>query len=228
MVDQTQLFRESEANQWFARNRKHLEECQREANELPIEVAELARVLSPFKPHINRVLEIGCSSGQKLELICNALDASGEGIEPSESAVAQGNERLAGSGVRLQAGTSDQLPFEKESFDLVYFGFCLYLVDRSRLLASVAEADRVLKKGGFLAITDFDPGRKSMRPYTHREGVFSFKQDYARCFTESGLYYTVSKMSFSHRVSHFDADPEERVSLTLLYKEAEPYPHSGV
>jgi len=217
-MDQSAIFLEGEGDNYFLRNKAALE-----VRTVANEIAWLGQALSPFKGKVNSVLEIGCSNGAKLEQVCALLDAQGQGIDPSKQAVDEGNHRLQGSGAQLHVGTASRLPFESVSFDLVYFGFCLYLLDRQDLLTAMAEADRVLKFGGFLAITDFDPIHRHKRPYHHKEGVFSFKQDYAKVFTESGLYYLVSKNSFSHRQSFFDADGNERVSTTLLFKEVDAY-----
>jgi SAM-dependent methyltransferase len=223
MKSQSSVFIEGEADNWFSRNKGALADIGSSQGTLPLDVEYLLKFLEPFKSHIANVLEIGCSSGNKLEALCQRLDAAGQGIDPSSLAVSEGNSRLNGGSIRLIRGTADELPFESSSFDLVFFGFCLYLVDRKTLLKSLSEADRVLKAGGFLAITDFDPGRMYKRPYVHRDGLFSFKQDYSRLYTESGLYYLVSKASFSHRRNFFDHENDERVSLSLLYKETDPY-----
>lgn len=224
MINQNHVFRDGEADGWYARNREHLAQATASSESLPFEIEALCRPLEPFRGQINHVLEIGCSSGQKLECICTTLEASGAGLDPSARATEEGNQRLEGRDIQLFCGTADKLPFEAARFDLVYFGFCLYLFDRSSLLTALAEADRVLRPGGFLAITDFDPGIKSRRPYVHHPGVFSYKQDYAKFYTESGQYYLCEKKSFSHRQAHFDTDMDERVSLSILYKEPAPYP----
>ncbi len=221
---QDDIFRAGEADLWYARN-KTLLSGQGSSKDLPAyDIQLLSTWLGPHRDDIRRILEIGCCNGMKLQTLCERLNATGEGIEPSGLAVADGNERMNGAPARLTCGTAEQLPFDSDSFDLVYFGFCLYLLDRRSLLQALSEADRVLKPSGFLAITDFDPGAMHKRPYSHREGIFSYKQDYARFYTESGLYYLVSKQSFSHRQNYFDLVGDERVSLSLLYKEQDPYP----
>jgi ubiquinone/menaquinone biosynthesis C-methylase UbiE len=217
-MDQSAVFLEGEGDNYFRRNKAALD-VPGEANE----ITWLGRELLSFKEKVNNILEIGSSNGAKLAQICSILHAGGQGIDPSKQAVDEGNLKLAGKNVHLQVGTAATLPFADRSFDLVYFGFCLYLLDRQNLFPAIAEASRVLKNGGFLAITDFDPIHRHKRPYHHKDGVFSFKQDYSRLFTEGGLFYLVSKNSFSHRQTFFDVDGNERVSTTLLYKEIDAY-----
>ncbi|MGA9642826.1 MAG: class I SAM-dependent methyltransferase [Terriglobales bacterium] len=218
---QTEIFVTGEGDNYYERNKSAFgNEEQRHAEKL------LCEALSSFRAEIKGVLEIGCSSGMKLEYLCKYFGASGKGIDPSSKAVRDGNERLSRSGatnLALQVGTADSLPYKDGEFDLVYFAFCLYLVDRDKLFAAIAEADRVLKPGGFLAIVDFDPAQRHKRSYHHRENVFSYKQPYADLFVASGHYYLVAKSSFSHSGHYFAKDSDERVSLGLLYKEPDAY-----
>ena len=222
MNDQNMLFATGEGDALFDRNHQNLTTCD-QINQID-DVSFLIETLIPFKNEINNVLEIGCSSGIKLESICNMLNAAGFGIDPSEKAVKSGNQRKKDVDIKLLVGTSEKLPFETGSFDLIYFAFCLYLFDRRRLFQSIAEADRVLKPGGFLVITDFDPGVQYKRPYSHLKGVFSYKQDYSLLYINSGLYYSVGKKSFSHLSKYFDVSHDERISCIILYKELHPYP----
>lgn len=221
IINQKEKFVSGEGDAWFTRNTSRLMNI--EYADKAAELNYLCHVLMPFRDNINRILEIGCSNGLNLEVMCNRFEAVGYGIEPSVLAVNSGNERHKTADIHLQIGTCDSLPFSSSSFDLVCFGFCLYLVDRDILMQSLAEADRVLKSGGFLVITDFDPGMRYKRKYSHTEGVFSYKQDYSAFFTQSGLYYLVGKKSFSHKHSHFDHMSDERVSSSILYKEQDPY-----
>jgi len=97
----------------------------------------------------------------------------------------------------------------------------LYLVDRELYLRCISEADRLVKFGGFLSIIDFDTPYPYSNPYTHQNGVFSHKQNNSDVFVLSGLYSIVNKFQFSHSNFFFDKEINERVSLTLLYKETQ-------
>ena len=157
-------FLATEGNQWFARNRSALDAASPAREKI---VDRLAGQLAPGRA--TRVLEIGCGQGQNLASLAARQPIEGHGIAPSSDAIACGAARYPG--LRLQVGTADSLPFPDGAFDLVWFGFCLYLVDRSLLQRVVAEADRVLANGGLLAILDFDPDVPCARPYHHRPGL---------------------------------------------------------
>jgi len=216
---QEQAFINGEADRWFKRNESKLSEAQSATD-----VEVVAQFLKPFSSSINKVLEIGCSNGIKLQGICSAVGASGYGIDPSSAAIEDGRLRFAANDISLAVGTASRLDFPNSYFDVVYFGFSLYLLDRSSLFQSIAEADRVLKDGGYLVIHDFDPGFRTKRNYVHHEGVSSYKNSYSDFLISSGHYYLVSKSSFSHSSQNFDSDPNERISICLLYKETDAYP----
>lgn len=224
-MNQDQIFSESEGDAWFVRNQEQIQSADQVTNSPDVRYA--LQALKPFSHRINRVLEIGCSNGVKLETICHHLNAVGVGVEPSLSAVKTGNDRKKKENIELLVGTAQKLPCNNSSFDLVYFAFCLYLIDRNTLMQSLSEAHRVLKPGGFLVITDFDPGFHHKKPYNHFQGLFSYKQDYASFYTQTGLYYLMGKHCFSHRSLIFDESQDERVSTSILYKETEPYPIRG-
>lgn len=166
-----------------------------------------------------KVLEIGCGQGDNLATLRRHAAVEGHGIEPSASAVDAG--RIVHPELQLQCGTADELPFADRAFDVVWFGFCLYLVDRDLLARSIAEADRVLADGGVLCIVDFDPDVPCMRPYHHRPGLWSFKMDYSALFLAHPSYRLVHKASMSHAGLAWHADPQERIGLWLCRKDTQ-------
>lgn len=208
---QKQAFLEGgEADAWFTRNRASLEVAS------PWRV-ELARRIAAYVGANDRVLEIGCGQGANLEELRRLVPVLAHGIDPSMQAVQTGLQRLPDAD--LQCGTSDRLPWPEEHFNLVWFGFCLYLVDRSLLFRSIAEADRVLADGGTLAILDFEPDVPFKRPYHHRPGLWSYKMDYSKLLLANPAYRLIEKYSLSHAGTGWVSDPQERLGLFILRKD---------
>jgi len=176
--------------------------------------------LSPAPVQNCRVLEIGCSSGLNIHLLAQRI-GPGEfcGLDPSRIAIENG--RIAYPELSLSVGTADCLPYEEAYFNVVWFAFCLYLVDRPLLHRVVAEADRVLATGGVLAITDFDPPLPAKRPYRHRDRVFSYKLDYSRLFLADPAYVLAEKIPLGTGSKKFEIDSADRVALSVLRKESE-------
>ena len=220
MTRQRDTFLSSEGDGFFDRNRAALSPDRDRPS-----TSRLIEFLRAADATIRHATEVGCGNGAELVKLCAALGCEGTGIEPSARAVADGN-RMAielDQAMTLVRGTAECLPLADESTDLLLFGFCLYLVDRHHLLPAMAEAHRVLKPGGFLAIVDFDPSQPHRRIYAHHEGLWSYKQDYARIPLATGLYSLAAKTPLSHSGAGFGEDPDERIALTVLYKEPAPY-----
>ncbi len=214
-MSQNQIFSDGEGDAWYRRNKGNLQS----PSDLKFrsDMDFLCQELRPLRGELASMLEIGASSGLKLEYICSELECRGYGIDPSELAVTEGNARDKTAEISLATGRSDQLDFGDRSFDLVYFGFSLYFCDRDKILRSLSEADRVLRPGGFLAITDFDPDGPKVNNYAHRPGIFSFKQDYSMILLATSAYHLMAKRSYSHHQDFFDHDPDERVATWILY-----------
>jgi SAM-dependent methyltransferase len=210
------FFERGEADEWFKRNIEALEGKKGISNDTPTNL--LIDWLKPFANEILDVLEIGCGSGHRLNQITNSISAKGYGVEPSNEAVKYIQRTFPK--IEATVGYGDDVPFFQK-FDLVHLGFFLYLVDRENYLRCISEADRLVKFGGFLSIVDFETPFPYSNSYSHQRGVFSHKQNNSDVFVASGLYNVVNKFQFSHSNFFFDREINERVSLTLLYKETE-------
>jgi ubiquinone/menaquinone biosynthesis C-methylase UbiE len=208
------FFEDGEADRLFSRNIDEFASGEKEPS-----IGMLCDWLEPFSGDIQTILEIGCGNGYRLSLLSNSLNADGFGVEPSRKAL----KHLSRTSPNLstKVGFGDDVPFADNLFDLVHLGFYLYLVDRNKYLRCISEADRLLKFGGFLSIIDFDTPSPYSNPYAHKKGVFSHKIDNASIFVASGLYSIVNKFHFSHSNFFFDKDIDQRISLTLLFKENE-------
>jgi ubiquinone/menaquinone biosynthesis C-methylase UbiE len=198
----------SEGDRWFERN----------ASKIP-DARWTFKAMAGFVKPGARVLEIGCSCGASAPFF-EGLGVHYTGLDPSSQAIETARRNFPK--FEFAVGTADTLPFKDESFDLVFFGFCLYLVDRKLLPRVVAEGDRVLKNKGFLSIIDFDVKYPYRRDYSHAPGVSSYKLDYGSLFLAYPQYSQALKTVFSHEGSSeyvFEERIDERVSLSVLYKD---------
>ena len=193
---QKQVFLESEGDRYFDRN-AHM----KASPDDPVIAAVDTIGRAP-----KRILEIGCSNGWRLRHFLES-GAHCAGIDPSEKAIGSGD------GMDLRVGTADELPFETNSFDLVIFGFCLYLVDPVLHFKSVAEADRVLSDGGMIAIYDFIPSIHYFNDYSHLAGVRSYKMEFAKYFLANPAY------SLVHRHLSVFKGCDERMGVDVLLKD---------
>ena len=186
---QEREFLSGEADAWYKRNKEGL-------LHYGGDVFQTYLLSLPLRG--KKVLDIGCSVGHTLALLAER-GADCWGTEPSALAVKEGSELYPA--LHLQQSLSHELSqFADETFDIVLMSFVFHWVERSRLLRTVGEMDRVLKKGGYLIMQDFYPDVPHKRPYHHRTDVklFTYKQPYWDIFTASNIYTEIRRIPFSH------------------------------
>ena len=213
-MSQKQIFIKEEGDKWFERNliTKNL----KRNTEDPV-----LKIIKELKLDYNSVLEVGCSNGYRL----NYLKKNGAklyGIDPSKKAIDNGLKNF--ENLMLSQGTADQLNFEDDEFDLLIFGFCLYLVDKDDLFKVSSEANRVLKNNGTIIIYDFEPTKEYFKEYHHKKGVLTHKMDYSKMFTWSQNYFLRYKQIFNHDKHRSDIlEEDSRVSVNILVKTNDIY-----
>ena len=208
---QKEVFVLGEGDRYYERNRTKLDVLHGGSPDDAVVRAVTAISVEP-----RSILEIGCSNGWRLDVLRERYSAACAGIDPSRKAIEDGARSFPG--LALRQGTADQLPYPDAGFDLVIFGFCLYLCDRRDLFRIAAEADRVLADEGHLVIFDFHPPFPYQKAYAHCPGVFSYKMDYTGLFTWHPAYTTVHLELFADAPgkSHL---PDERMSVAVLRKD---------
>jgi ubiquinone/menaquinone biosynthesis C-methylase UbiE len=205
-MNQKDVFLLGEGNAWFQRNKKFTE-----TDDIVLKAIKFVELSCPL-----RILEIGCADGSRLELLKQCFsDADYYGIDPSEDAIKTGKERY---NFNLQVGTADALPFEENFFDLMMFGFSLYLCDRKDLFKIAYEADRCLHNNGYLIIKDFLPPFPYKNAYVHYDGISSYKMDYSQMFKWNPVYTEICKVISSHQGYVQREIPDERIGVTILHK----------
>ena len=160
------------------------------------------------------MLEVGCGDGTRLAWLKNNLNTDCYGIDPSVHAVAA----AFAKGINVQQGTADVLPFDDKSFDVVIFGFCLYLCDREDLFRIANEADRVLRAPGWLMILDFFSSVPRAKNYHHRPGLLSYKMDYRTLFNWHPDYECVTHKLTSHKGAVYADEQDEWTAVSILRK----------
>lgn len=135
-------------------------------------------------------------------------------------AIASATQSFTDNSLEFSVGTADSLNLQTGSCDLVYVGFCLYLVSEEKISLAIDEILRIVKPGGFIAVTDFDYGEYIQVPYSHDNRVTTFKRDYHKLIMQKTKgVHLVSKTSFSHFENTFNPIRSERVSTCIFYKE---------
>jgi SAM-dependent methyltransferase len=188
-MKQLDAFLGGEANHYYARNRD------KSAQDHPVVVAIISANLKP-----KSILEIGCCDGRVLEILRTKLDCLVTGVEPSAEAVNVGRSR----GLNLFLGSATELPLG--TYDLIIFGFCLYLVDRTDLFKAIYLADDRLIDGGHIAIHDFHDGPYA-RTYSHAPALQCYHMDNSALFT-AHPGYTIIQRSMQ----------DEQIGVTILRK----------
>ena len=213
-MKQKDVFLSGEGNAWFNRNAEALANQQLpDCDPLLVELISLKSYFESVHGG-GKVLEVGCGVGGRLTWLQQNMGLECYGIEPSDMAVRQANT----AGLNVQVGTADRLPFEDKAFDVLIFGFCLYLCDRDDLFKIAAEADRVLKDKGWLLIKDFYSPTPVAKSYHHKAGLNSYKMDYKTLFTWNPDYIVYSNRVSHHLDGAYTDDQQEWVATTVLRK----------
>jgi ubiquinone/menaquinone biosynthesis C-methylase UbiE len=212
-MKQKDVFLESEGNAWLERNTGDAATAIAESDPLLVEILNLR----PPPGRASKVLEIGCADGARLQRLAETFGCACYGLEPSAHAVEVARAR----GIEACQGTAEQLPYADQSFEMVMFGFCLYLCDREDLFRIACEADRVLQSPGWLLIHDFYSPAPSKREYHHRAGLFSHKMDYRTLFTWHPAYVTYSHRVRDHAHGGYTDAAQEWVATSVLRKQSD-------
>jgi ubiquinone/menaquinone biosynthesis C-methylase UbiE len=210
-MSQRGIFLEHEGNAWHQRNSARVQ-----ARQLPDDDPALRAILelSSLPESGARILEIGCGDGSRLAWLKEHRRFECFGLDPSSEAIAVAQQR----GIDARQGTAERLTFDDKSFDILVFGFCLYLCDRDDLFRIAFEADRVLRNPGWLLIFDFFSPVPRKREYHHRAGLYSYKMDYRTMFDWNPAYTTVTQRVRQHGNDGYTDDPEEWTAVSVLRK----------
>jgi ArsR family transcriptional regulator len=151
-----------------------------ELSALYIDEAEVGRALVETlgKAEIGELLDIGTGTGRILNLLGPRI-RRGVGIDSAPAMLSIARFKLAEAGLRnchVRQGDMYDLPWSGQSFDAVTIHHVLHFAERPA--AVIAEAARMLRPGGRLAIVDFAPhALESLRTeHSHRRLGFADRE----------------------------------------------------
>jgi ubiquinone/menaquinone biosynthesis C-methylase UbiE len=204
-MKQKKIFLTEEGNSYFRRNKLIENKNINFINNL---------IISLLKKK-SKILEIGCGKGDLLNLLTNNLNYKLFGIDPSKQALQYNKNKK----IFLKRGTADDLKFPDNYFNLVIFGFCLYLVDKNLLFKAAAEADRVLKNNGYLLIYDFFSKKSLNFKYLHHKKITTHKMNYSSLFSWHPHYKIVfKKIGDSKDINKVTKINKNKISIYILKK----------
>lgn len=174
-MKQSEIFLAGEAQKWDERNR----------DKLPPEHDPVLEALAATDLKPGRVLEVGCGNGWRLKKLNEIYGCYYWGIDPLGIPKQIDDPRF------LKGTASNLMFFPIPNFDLVIYGFCLYLCDPDDYFKIAAEGDRVLADGGHIIIYDFFANPPYKTPYKHKDGVFSHKMDFSSLWSWHPAYNAV-------------------------------------
>src|ERR1700722_4832578 len=99
------------------------------------------------------VLEIGCGEGTRSAGIakrCKNLSA----IDPDPELIKKAQVENQFENITYAVGSTEQLPFGDEKFDIVIFTLSLHHVPVPKMTTAIDEAIRVVKKNGFIVFLE--------------------------------------------------------------------------
>ncbi len=178
MKKQTDIFYSGEADSWYLRNKDSIEK-RSEEDRIVQKIKEME--ISP-----KRVLEIGCADGFRLSQFNSVFKAECYGIDPSLEAIKAGKDKYPN--IHLSQADAAGMNFEPDFFDLIIFGFSLYLCERDDLFKIAYLADKSLKDLGHIVIYDFYSKIPYYNDYVHYEGVHSYKMKNTDLFLWNPYY----------------------------------------
>jgi ubiquinone/menaquinone biosynthesis C-methylase UbiE len=104
----------------------------------------------------DRVLDVGCGNGRAYQLF-EGMAIEYEGLDLSAELIAEAKRRVRDMLATFTVGSMTAMPYEDSGFDSVLAVAVLHHVPSERLrLQALREANRVLKKGGWLLMTNWD------------------------------------------------------------------------
>lgn len=155
----------------------------------------------------DRVLDLGCGSGTHFNWIATLIGENGTitGLDPDQENLEIARQRVDESSYRdrveLQHGSlTEQLPFDDESFDMVWCaGSLQYVADP---LATIREMMRVVRPGGRVAVQDVEMASMLIGPIPD-DLLIALKSSLPRGYTAGDQHHDFVDWFIGHKLRSY-------------------------
>ena len=192
--DQGLVFLRSEGDAYYERNAAANADYDPRSDVVAKAIEGVGFPLRADRPRA--ILDLGCSSGERLSHLRVKYRASGWGFDASNRAIREAAERdpLANWITKDWTATPDP---EVDDFDIVISSYVWHWVDRRYLLRAMAAVQHYTAVGGFLILNDWV--MTDDVPYAHAPGVVTYKRDYPRMFLATGCFKERYRLSYTYK-----------------------------
>jgi ubiquinone/menaquinone biosynthesis C-methylase UbiE len=128
-------------------------------------------------------------------------------LEPSKKAIKLGSKIFPWIDF-VNGSLTQKKDMPKKTYDLVIISMVFSWIDRSLLSQAIANVDNLVKPKGYILIHDFYTPFPHANSYHHKEGLFTYKQDYALPFLSLNTYTEVCRNLGKDANSSFDKDDQ--------------------
>tara|TARA_Y100000591_G_scaffold159825_1_gene137489 strand:- start:36 stop:698 length:663 start_codon:yes stop_codon:yes gene_type:complete len=212
---QKKIFLRNEGDNWFLRNKDKKNKNNFKRDKI---IFGLIKNLK-FKEKKRKLnfLEVGCSNGKfLLSLKKKFKNINVFGVDPSKLAIMD----LKKKKIKCKVGTADELKFKKNSFDIIYYGFCLYLCDEKYYNNILRCARKILIEDGYIIIFDFFSKKLKKNIYKHDKRINSIKCDFRKIFQKKNKFNCIDHKlyNYSNMFRVKNSEKGDLLSISVLKK----------
>jgi ubiquinone/menaquinone biosynthesis C-methylase UbiE len=171
------------------------------------------KIISKNKIIPKKVLEIGSSTGYLLEGLRANYNCQCYGIDTSKTAISEGKKLF--KNINHTHGMFENSKLKDSKYDLIIFGFFLFMLPPSKVLNLFSKIDLCLKNRGHIVINDFYNKSNSfkIKDYKHEKKLKVYRWDYKKVFLSLPYYKEIDT------IKKFHIEMKDYVEISLIKKE---------
>ena len=199
---QEDIFIKHEADAFYERN----------FSRLSVPVPQNHNVIKSIKniklPKSASFIDLGGGSGAVTAGIKKSQPSwKGTVLEPSRKATKLGSKIFPWINF-VNGSITKKKDMPKKTYDLAIISMVFSWIDRSLLSQAIANVDNLVKPEGYILIHDFYTPFARANSYHHKEGLFTYKQDYTQPFLSLNTYTEVFRNLGKDANTSFDKDDQ--------------------